>query len=159
MIILPAPCIIYCMPNGHTAVVIRASAVATQEATDASSVVTQETTPEDSMRNDTVRSMQSLSPSVLQPFERSELRMKTATGYAEVHLTEPLSPFVSREAATTGARPSANGCREDSNWLRGSTFKEIAVAIRKARWLANDWRKARRLANDCRSGGTTGEPQ
>lgn len=81
MIILPAPCIIYCMLNGHTAVAIRASAVATQEATD-----------------------------------------------------------------------------EDRNWLRGSTFKEIAVAIRKARWLANDWRKARRLANDCRSGGTTGAP-
>ncbi|MFT3958345.1 MAG: hypothetical protein QM665_04475 [Desulfovibrio sp.] len=54
------------------------------------------------MRDDIVRSMQSLSPSV---------------------------------------RPAGNGCREDSNWLRGRTFNGIAVAIRKPRG-GNDWRKA-----------------
>ncbi|SBW09209.1 hypothetical protein KM92DES2_12645 [uncultured Desulfovibrio sp.] len=43
---------------------VLALAVATKEATDASSVVTQETTLKDSTRNDTVSSLQSLSPSV-----------------------------------------------------------------------------------------------
>ncbi len=79
----------------------------------ASSVVTQETTLEDSMRNNAARSKQSLSPSVSPSGngcrERSELRMKTAIGYAVEHSTESLSPFVSREAATTGASPSGNG--------------------------------------------------
>ena len=39
----------------------------------------------------------------LQPFESSELRMKTVGDYAKEHSAKLLSPFVSRKAATTAA--------------------------------------------------------
>ncbi|MFT3959103.1 MAG: hypothetical protein QM665_08485 [Desulfovibrio sp.] len=68
--------------------------------------MTQETTLEDSMRNDTARSMQSLSPSV-RPSGNGcrETTLEDSTCNDTVTSLQSLSPSV---------RPSANGCRKDS---------------------------------------------
>ncbi|MFT3958585.1 MAG: hypothetical protein QM665_05720 [Desulfovibrio sp.] len=80
--------------------------------------MTQETTLEDSMRNDTVRSMQSLSPSVspagngcreatdASSVVTQETTLEDSTCDDTVTSLQSLSPSVG---------PSGNGCREDSN--------------------------------------------
>ncbi|MFT3958004.1 MAG: hypothetical protein QM665_02680 [Desulfovibrio sp.] len=69
--------------------------------------MTQETTLEDSTCNDTVSSLQSLSPSV-RPAGNGcrETTLEDSTRNGIVRSMQPLSPSV---------RPSANGCRKDSS--------------------------------------------